>query len=241
MGRVRFSAGAAGGRPPRQAPRWSAGRRRAPEAGGSRKRIVLWRAPRPKRERVVTFARVARPTTLAPPGAPLPLTFGESVKCFGKTRTRMRRENESAYPPPPPPYPPPLAGEGREGEAGEDERMRDLPALLAIPFTASRTAYRAVGWAKSSSLASPRGHGARTILPTRREPELRAVPTLPNSPPSEQLIEQPEVEAAVVGLLAAAHCGPGTGALRLRRHRGPLPYPPPQTAAATERQAPAAP
>ncbi len=43
--------------------RWSAGRRSAPEAGGSRKGIVLWRAPRPKRERVATFARVARPTT----------------------------------------------------------------------------------------------------------------------------------------------------------------------------------
>src|ERR1700720_881304 len=50
---------------------WSAGRRSAPEAGGSPKRIVLWRAPRPKRERVVTFARVAGPTTPAPPGAPL--------------------------------------------------------------------------------------------------------------------------------------------------------------------------
>ena len=49
---------------------WSAGRRSAPEAGGSRKRIDLWRAPRPKRERVVTLVRVARPTTLAPPGAP---------------------------------------------------------------------------------------------------------------------------------------------------------------------------
>src|SRR5579862_1676505 len=60
-----------GGRPPREQSRWSAGRRSAPEAGGLRKRIVLWRAPRPKRERVVTFARVARPTTLAPPGAPL--------------------------------------------------------------------------------------------------------------------------------------------------------------------------
>ena len=65
-----------GGRQPEREPRWSAGRRRAPEAGGSRKRIVLWRAPRPKRERVVTFARVARPTTLAPPGAPLvPFVF----------------------------------------------------------------------------------------------------------------------------------------------------------------------
>src|ERR1700691_2831715 len=70
MGRVRFGAVAVDSLG--EEPQWSAGRRRAPEAGGSRKRIVLWRAPRPKRERVVTFARVARPTTLAPPGAPLP-------------------------------------------------------------------------------------------------------------------------------------------------------------------------
>src|SRR6202167_1734902 len=68
-GRMRFCAEAVGRRRPMP---WSAGRRRAPEAGGSRKRIVLWRAPRPKRERVVTFARVVWPTTLAPPGAPLP-------------------------------------------------------------------------------------------------------------------------------------------------------------------------
>ncbi len=66
-----------GGRQPRREPQWSAGRRRAPEAGGSRKRIVLWRAPRPERERVVTFARVAWPTTLAPPGAPFPIDIGE--------------------------------------------------------------------------------------------------------------------------------------------------------------------
>ena len=69
-----------GGRPPGAQPRWSAGRRSAPEAGGSRERIVLWRAPRPKRERVVTFARVARPTTLAPPGAPFPREFGELAR-----------------------------------------------------------------------------------------------------------------------------------------------------------------
>jgi hypothetical protein len=62
-----------GGRPPWRRPWWSAGRRRAPEAGGSRKRIVLWRAPRPKRERVATSVRVAWPTTLAPLGAPSPL------------------------------------------------------------------------------------------------------------------------------------------------------------------------
>src|SRR5580692_10256546 len=50
---------------------WSAGRRSAPEAGVPRKRIVLWRAPRPKRGRVATSVRVAWPTTPAPPGAPL--------------------------------------------------------------------------------------------------------------------------------------------------------------------------
>jgi len=32
---------------------------------------LLWRAPRPKRERVATSVRVAWPTTPAPPGAPL--------------------------------------------------------------------------------------------------------------------------------------------------------------------------
>src|SRR5271166_2086330 len=67
------------GRPPWRQPRWSAGRRRAPEAGGPRKRIVLWRAPRPKRERVVTSVRVARSTTLAPPGAPS-LPFREAFR-----------------------------------------------------------------------------------------------------------------------------------------------------------------
>ncbi len=72
-------------------PRWSAGRRSAPEAGGSRKRIVLWRAPRPKRERVATFARVARPTTLAPPGAASRFPSGRSfVKACSKARTRSR-------------------------------------------------------------------------------------------------------------------------------------------------------
>src|ERR1700683_3823065 len=54
---------------------WSAGRRSAPEAGGSRKRIVLWRAPRPKRGRVATSVRVAWPTPPAPPGAPLARGF----------------------------------------------------------------------------------------------------------------------------------------------------------------------
>ena len=82
-----------GGRQPEREPRWSAGRRRAPEAGGSRKRIVLWRAPRPKRERVVTSVRVARPTTLAPPGAPF-LPFGEAFRdACSKARTLTRREN----------------------------------------------------------------------------------------------------------------------------------------------------
>src|SRR6202049_2637986 len=50
---------------------WSAGRRSAPEAGGSRKRIVLWRAPRPQRGRGATSVGVAWRTTPAPPGAPL--------------------------------------------------------------------------------------------------------------------------------------------------------------------------
>src|SRR5271156_4543605 len=84
-----------GGRPPRRGSRWSAARRRAPEAGGSRKRIVLWRAPRPKRERVATFARVAWPTTLAPLGAPLlPILGGisESLKqSSGADASRERR------------------------------------------------------------------------------------------------------------------------------------------------------
>src|SRR5208282_6526162 len=85
-----------GGRPPQREPRWSAGRRRAPEAGGSRKRIVLWRAPRPKRERVVTSVRVARPTTLAPPGAPC-LPFAEAFgDACSKARTLTRRENAVA-------------------------------------------------------------------------------------------------------------------------------------------------
>jgi hypothetical protein len=80
LGRVRFQARAAGR--PCEGSRWSAGRRRAPEAGGSRKRIVLWRAPRPKRERVATSVRVAWPTTLAPLGAPLPFCSGRFVKGF---------------------------------------------------------------------------------------------------------------------------------------------------------------
>ena len=78
-GWMRFCAEAVGrlcDRPSPQ-PQWSAGRRRAPEAGGSREGIILWRAPRPKRERVVTSVRVARPTTLAPPGAPSP-HFGDA-------------------------------------------------------------------------------------------------------------------------------------------------------------------
>jgi len=64
---------------------------------------LLWRAPRPKRERVATSVRVAWPTTPAPPGAPLArcfralgfvnLAFRDSG--FGKTRTHGRRENIS--------------------------------------------------------------------------------------------------------------------------------------------------
>src|SRR6202140_3518015 len=81
---------------------WSAGRRSAPEAGGSRKRIFCgarharsvdgwqhpsaWRGPRPRRlpalhsEREWLFVRVA---------------FRELG--FGKTRARRRRESEIAY------------------------------------------------------------------------------------------------------------------------------------------------
>src|SRR5271168_2772650 len=69
---------------------WNAGRRRAPEAGGSRKRIVLWRAPRPKRGRVATSVRVAWPRPLAPPGAPSPFfrgdTFLKRATCLGRSR-----------------------------------------------------------------------------------------------------------------------------------------------------------
>src|ERR1700683_3598826 len=77
---------------------WSAGRRSAPEAGGSRKRIVLWRAPRPKRGRVATSVRVAWPTTPAPPGAPLGMRVAFRELGFGKTRTRRRRENDEVRP-----------------------------------------------------------------------------------------------------------------------------------------------
>jgi hypothetical protein len=95
MGRARFGAVAVDSLG--EEPRWSAGRRRAPEAGGSRKRIVLWRAPRPKRERVVTFARVARPTTLAPPGAPLPPLSGSLADGFCKNSDAQRVARTDVY------------------------------------------------------------------------------------------------------------------------------------------------
>src|ERR1700733_15386270 len=85
--------------------RWSAGRRRAPEAGGSRKRIVLWRAPRPKRERVVTFARVARPRLWRLPALHFPLPFGEEFfergVCKPRTLRRAARTGSLAYSPSP--------------------------------------------------------------------------------------------------------------------------------------------
>src|ERR1700734_4484123 len=72
-------------------PRWSAGRRSAPEAGGSRKRIVLWRAPRPKRERVATFARVARPRLWRLPALHPRLCRGSILKRgVGKARALRR-------------------------------------------------------------------------------------------------------------------------------------------------------
>src|ERR1700730_214979 len=82
---------------------WSAGRRSAPEPGGSRKRIVLWRAPRPKRGRVATSVRVAWPTTRRLPAlhserAWLFVRVAFRELGFGKTRTRWRREKEEACP-----------------------------------------------------------------------------------------------------------------------------------------------
>ena len=89
--RVRFSS-RGGPAALSEKPRWSAGRRSAPEAGGSRKRIVLWRAPRPKRERVVTLARVARPRLWRLPALHFPLPFGEEFfeRGVGKPRTLRR-------------------------------------------------------------------------------------------------------------------------------------------------------
>ena len=95
MERVRFSS-RGGPAALSEKPRWSAGRRSAPEAGGSRKRIVLWRAPRPKRERVVTFARVARPRLWRLPALHFPLPFGEEFFERGVVQTsdaQARREN----------------------------------------------------------------------------------------------------------------------------------------------------
>ena len=50
---------------------------------------LLWRAPRPERERVATSVRVARPTTLAPPGAPFPC-FGLAWFSVARRRRRSR-------------------------------------------------------------------------------------------------------------------------------------------------------
>src|ERR1700690_2549011 len=71
-------------------PRWSAGRRSAPEAGGSRKGIVLWRAPRPKRERGVTLARVARPRLRRLPALHPAYVRGFFELGVGKTRALRR-------------------------------------------------------------------------------------------------------------------------------------------------------
>ncbi len=112
-----------GGRPPRQAPRWSAGRRRAPEAGGLRKGIVLWRAPRPKRERVVTFARVAWPPTLAPPGAPLPRVRGVRDMLMPKLgRAGVARTGLHAS----------LRAQAKQSRAGCDDREAPLDCFVAI-------------------------------------------------------------------------------------------------------------
>src|ERR1700729_1142712 len=78
---------------------WSAGRRSAPEAGGSRKRIVLWRAPRPKRGRVATSVRVAWPRPRRLPAlhserAWLFVRVAFRELGFGKTRTRTNAPRE---------------------------------------------------------------------------------------------------------------------------------------------------
>src|SRR6202035_5777950 len=64
--------------------------------GGSRKRIVLWRAPRPKRGRVATSDRVAWPTTRRLPAlhserAWLFVQVAFRDRGFGKTRTQTKR------------------------------------------------------------------------------------------------------------------------------------------------------
>src|SRR5580658_10172254 len=130
-----------GGRQPRRRnPRWwwSAGRRSAPEAGGSRKRIVLRRAPRPKRGRVVTSVRVAWPTTPAPPGAPLGTRVafrasGFSYECFFVNLA--------------------LAKLGRAGVArmrllarssAESKKDHGVPAWSLLPHSASKTRVNAL-------------------------------------------------------------------------------------------------
>src|ERR1700683_4322263 len=70
---------------------WSAGRRSAPEAGGSRKRIVLWRAPRPKRG---AGGNIRSRGVAHDPGASRRSTRNASGfrdRGVGKTRTQTKR------------------------------------------------------------------------------------------------------------------------------------------------------
>jgi hypothetical protein len=62
---------------------------------GVQKRIGPWRGPRPKRERVATFAHVARSSTYAFPGVPLPF-----FPCFFVARMERSaiREGSDAGP-----------------------------------------------------------------------------------------------------------------------------------------------
>src|SRR5208337_4542721 len=64
-------------------------------------------------------------------------------------------------------------------EPGHADQVRPARRRLAHGGPAHAPAHgkiipESVGWAKSSDGTSPRGHGARTVLPTRTDPEQRA-------------------------------------------------------------------
>ena len=73
VGRSERRLSGGGGRQPRRGTAMVVERREAQRARSRRfaQADLLWRAPRPKRERVATSVRAAWPTTPAPPGAPL--------------------------------------------------------------------------------------------------------------------------------------------------------------------------